>query len=101
MIRKLTFLTIGALTFFFGMPLSASPKFVDKPVVSTAEVDWKDASFINLRAEGAFLISAKRENGRTTFIQIISEAGGHCRLQTESELLEIDTNPGQITLLGI
>ena len=43
---------------------------------------WKEASFMNMRAKGAFLVSANRENGKTTFIQIESEQGGTCRLQT-------------------
>lgn len=44
--------------------------------------EWKEASFINMRAKGAFLVSANRKNGKTTFIQIESEQGGICRLQT-------------------
>lgn len=43
---------------------------------------WTDASFVNLRAKGAFLVSATRKNGHTVFIQIESEQGGLCRLQT-------------------
>jgi hypothetical protein len=39
-------------------------------------------SFINLRTEGAFLVSASRSKGKTVFIQVESEAGGLCRLQT-------------------
>ena len=45
--------------------------------------DWQEASFINFRAEGAFLISATRHQGKTVFIQIESEKGGVCRLQTD------------------
>jgi len=44
--------------------------------------DWQDAAFIDFRAEGAFLISATRWQGRTAFIQVVSEKGGRCRLQT-------------------
>ena len=43
---------------------------------------WRDASFINLRAKGAFLVSASRRDGRNVFIQVESEKGGLCRLQT-------------------
>jgi alpha-L-fucosidase 2 len=50
---------------FFGVPSS-----------------WNDASFVNLRANGAFLISATRKAGRNTLIQVESEKGGICRLQT-------------------
>lgn len=43
---------------------------------------WNEASFVNLRAKGAFLVSATRKNSRTVFVQIESEHGGLCRLQT-------------------
>lgn len=38
--------------------------------------DWRDVSFRNLRAEGAFLVSAARENGRCVRVEITSEKGG-------------------------
>lgn len=44
--------------------------------------NWAQASFINFRAEGAFLVSASRYKGKTVFIQIESEKGGECRVQT-------------------
>ncbi|UQZ83779.1 hypothetical protein SK3146_02986 [Paenibacillus konkukensis] len=44
--------------------------------------EWQDVSFHNLRAEGAFLLSAKREGGRTAFIRVKSLAGEPCRLKT-------------------
>jgi alpha-L-fucosidase 2 len=40
---------------------------------------WKNISFYNLRAEGAFLISAKKENGITVNVSIRSVQGGICR----------------------
>lgn len=43
---------------------------------------WQQASFINFRTPGAFLISASRDNGKTVFIQIESENGGECIIQT-------------------
>ncbi len=48
--------------------------------------NWAEASFINLRAEGAFVVSASRANGKTVFVQIESEKGGVCRLQTGMSL---------------
>lgn len=39
---------------------------------------WKDVSFENLRAEGAFLISAVRKNGETQWVRIKSLAGEPC-----------------------
>ncbi|MFN5021273.1 MAG: glycoside hydrolase family 95-like protein, partial [bacterium] len=44
---------------------------------------WKDASFYQLRTEGAFLVSAKRENGKTTFLHIKSFAGEPCIIQSD------------------
>ena len=43
---------------------------------------WADASFVNLRAKGAFLVSATRKAGQTVFIQVESEKCGLCRLRT-------------------
>lgn len=44
---------------------------------------WNNVSFENLRTEGAFLVSAKKENGITSFIKIKSEKGGKCVVQTD------------------
>ncbi len=41
---------------------------------------WQDVAFDTLRAEGAFLVSARREGGRTTWVRITAERGGACRL---------------------
>ncbi len=41
---------------------------------------WEDVSFTTLRAEGAFLVSARRANGKTEQVEITSEAGGRCVL---------------------
>ncbi len=37
------------------------------------------ASFRTFRAEGAFLVSASVEGGKTTFLQVTSQKGGTCR----------------------
>jgi hypothetical protein len=42
---------------------------------------WKDVEFRDLRAEGAFLVSAKRSAGRTQWVQIRSLAGEPCRVR--------------------
>lgn len=44
---------------------------------------WKEASFDNLRAKGAFLVSAVRKNGRTEFIRIKSLAGSACLIKSD------------------
>jgi alpha-L-fucosidase 2 len=42
---------------------------------------WKDVSFRTLRAEGAFLVSAVKENGKVKEVVVKSEAGGTCLLR--------------------
>jgi alpha-L-fucosidase 2 len=42
---------------------------------------WKNVSFNNLRAEGAFLMSAKKENGTIKSVKIVSEKGGLLKLK--------------------
>lgn len=44
---------------------------------------WQEAVFHNLRAEGAFLVSALRQNGKTVFIRIRSLAGEPCVLKSD------------------
>ena len=39
---------------------------------------WQDVAFHKFRAEGAFLISASRKNGKTQFVKIKSLAGEPC-----------------------
>ncbi len=42
---------------------------------------WKEVAFGSLRAEGAFLVSANRKDGRTVAVEVISEKGGRFRLE--------------------
>jgi hypothetical protein len=44
---------------------------------------WQEASFYQLRTEGAFLVSALRKNGQTKFIHIKSLAGEPCIIQSD------------------
>ncbi len=43
---------------------------------------WPDAAIRNLRAEGAFLVSALRRGGRTRWVQVTSLAGAPLRIET-------------------
>ncbi len=70
---------------------------------------WNNVSFNNLRAEGAFIISAKKENGKVKEIRITSEKGGELVLeniigdfmiegadfQKKKELIKIKTSINQ------
>jgi alpha-L-fucosidase 2 len=45
---------------------------------------WKDVSFQTLRAEGAYLVSAVRQNGLTKTVTINSEKGGTVKLKLDT-----------------
>jgi len=74
---------------------------------------WNSVSFHHLRAEGAFIISANRENGKLNDITIISEKGGELNMENpfneftvegaeikrENQLIKIHTTIGQQIIL--
>ena len=82
---------------------------------------WHDAYFANLRAEGAFLVTAKLTKGKVRFVQLTSEVGHPCRMRNpfdgqpvvlrkgdpetgesvtlSGEILEFETQPGATYLL--
>ncbi|WP_442587812.1 glycosyl hydrolase family 95 catalytic domain-containing protein [Pedobacter sp. AW31-3R] len=78
---------------------------------------WRNISFQNLRSQGAFLISAKKENGITRMVSINAEKGGLCRIklpfkaiiwsginknhvtQKENNVFEFEMHKGQIVTL--
>jgi alpha-L-fucosidase 2 len=41
---------------------------------------WKDVAFTSLRAQGAFLVSAQRNGGVVSRVEIVADQGGRCRL---------------------
>lgn len=75
----------------FESPISSSRSMLDMLLQDWGETirvfpampsSWKDASFYNLRTQGAFLISAVRQNNCTKFIHIKSLSGAVCRVKT-------------------
>jgi hypothetical protein len=71
-------------------------------VFHAAPAAWPDLVFHNLRAEGAFLVSAKRKAGKTEWIRLKSLAGEPCRLQTDLlEPLCIVAGPKNVTVRSI
>lgn len=59
--------------------------------------DWNDVSFNNLRAQGAFLVSAKKENGEVVNFSIISEKGGDAKYldPATNEIETVTLAPGE------
>ncbi|MCB1132468.1 MAG: hypothetical protein KDN05_15180, partial [Verrucomicrobiae bacterium] len=73
------------------------------PAMPTA---WKDAVFHQLRAQGAFLVSAERKNGKTEWVAVESLAGeplvlkvpdwsGPLVVSSEQDLKVTETAPGE------
>ena len=52
-------------------------------VLPAAPKRWPDVAFRRLRTQGAFLVSAKRENGKTQFVQVESTKGGPCVVKVD------------------
>ncbi|MFH6603611.1 glycosyl hydrolase family 95 catalytic domain-containing protein [Maribacter algicola] len=81
-------------------------------VFPSIPVDWKNASFENLRAEGAFLVSAVLKNGTIEKIKVRSEKGGELKLKNpfsktsfkctseyemiEGDIISVQAKPGKI-----
>lgn len=53
---------------------------------------WGDIAFHNLRAEGAFLVSAQRAGGETQWVRVKSLAGEPCRVKLDM--------PGEVRVTG-
>jgi hypothetical protein len=79
----------------FESPISSSRSMLDMIIQSWGGVIrifpampdvWKDAQFFQLRTAGAFLVSAKREDGKTKFLHIKSLAGEPCIIQSDLPL---------------
>ena len=63
--------------------------------------EWKELAFSDLRAEGAFLISASRKVGITQWVRIKSLAGEPCKIRPSIQgEISIDIN-GQITQMNV
>ena len=78
---------------------------------------WSDISFDQLRAEGAFLVTAKKENGVVTSVEIKSLQGGILKLKNpfetnelkcshnyridDQDIINITTRPGDIVQVKI
>jgi len=56
---------------------------------------WDDAVFYNLRTEGAFLVSAARKKGKTTWVLVKSLAGEPCKVEVEGRIHELKLAKGE------
>lgn len=58
---------------------------------------WKDIEFRTLRAEGAFLVSARRAAGRVVRVEVTAEQGGRLRLVSpkDGSIVETEMRAGE------
>jgi hypothetical protein len=56
---------------------------------------WQDVTFRDLRAEGAFLVSAERRGGKTAWVRVKSLAGEPCRLLVDGKRMDVPLAKGQ------
>ncbi len=78
------FLAMQAVQEMLLQSWSATPGERDTEVLRifpAAPWRWHDVSFADLRAEGAHRVSAKRENGGTTWFRIVAGRGGIVRIR--------------------
>lgn len=61
---------------------------------------WSNAVFHNLSAEGAFLVSAERRDGKTQWVRVKSLAGEPCRVHFNGETHELQLAKGEEKFLG-
>lgn len=63
--------------------------------------DWKDVSFENLRAQGAFLVSAVKKNGKVVSVKVLSEKGKDLLMRSpmNGEIISRPTKPGELIVL--
>ncbi len=65
--------------------------------------NWKDVSFHQLRAEGGFLVSAERKDGKVTKVIIQSDMGTECTVISPftNEKVELKFKPGETQELKV
>ncbi len=78
------FLAMHAVHEMLLQSWSATPGTRDTEVIRlfpATSARWKDASFDDLRAEGGYLVSARRENGATKWFRIQASRAGTLRVR--------------------
>jgi len=64
--------------------------------------EWKETNFENLRAEGAFLVSAVRKEGKTSWVKLKSEAGSPCNIQVKDwEGIELKGSNASVSIKSL
>ena len=66
-------------------------------VFPAVPAEWKDIRFDNLRAIGAFLVSAEMKGGEVVSLSVYSQKGGKLRIRSpkDGSIIERNTSPGE------
>jgi hypothetical protein len=108
--------TIGPNTLYsengwptFESPISSSRSMLDMLIQSwggtirifpACPASWPEASFYQLRAEGGFLVSAVRHEGKTQWVSVKSLAGEPCRIKYDGVTQDLKLAKGEEIVLG-
>ncbi len=93
----------------FESPISAARSVMDMLLQSREGVirvfpacpsKWQDVVFHDLRAEGAFLVSAERKGRKTRWVRIKSLSGEPCRLKVDGQVMDLKLKKGGEIILG-
>lgn len=63
-------------------------------IMPAIPASWHNVAFENLRAEGAFLLSAQKDGGQVAEVKIVAEKGGHTRLKLPFKTYFAASNKG-------
>jgi hypothetical protein len=83
--------SLVAATALQSMMLQSSPDRIW--IFPAMPAEWKDAVFHDLRADGAFLVSAERKAGKTRWVRIKNLGGEPCRIRPGFESTFTTSNP--------
>jgi alpha-L-fucosidase 2 len=94
----------------FESPIAATRSLLDMMLQSWGNTirvfpamptQWQDAVFYNLRAEGGFLISAKREKGKTSWVKIKSLNGESLQIMVPDWKNELNDHDNSSRIIKI
>lgn len=74
------------------MMLQSYAGFIE--IMPALPAEWKDAEFNNLRAEGAVLVSAKKQNGSISEVSLTAEKEGVAILKIDSQSFNLALSKG-------
>lgn len=70
-------------------------------IFPAVDKSWQNVAFYHLRTEGAFLVSARKTNGKTDFVEVTNTAGELCTIELDFDNPAFETSRRiRITRIG-